>query len=297
MLDQRPLDVVFLTNFSDYCYRSIPAIAQMADDFHMRLTIVNTTRQRHPTDEDRARLTSFFPEADSYPMCRRFTMKGDPVDAVKRLSMVDPVDLLIAPASDPLGLPRFWHASLRTRLLRELGVPLWTIDRRTQPSRLHRAPRRVGCWIDSHGGSTGHLAFAAQYASATGAELHVLHALPEIAEGAMLVHDQPLHRNAIVDAVTRAVGALPVPTRVHVADNDRTSTRTRLMERIGLDVVFAADADPRLPSWLAPQPAFTNACLCPVVYVPVETAVPLWRLSKERPAPVEDLVLSMASYR
>jgi hypothetical protein len=107
----RPLEVVFLTSFADFSYHSIPAIAQMADDFRMRLTLLHATRDRTPTEDDRAKLESFFPEADSYLHCRRLVMEGGPVEAVKRLPLVDPVDLLVAPTSDPLGLPRFWHPS------------------------------------------------------------------------------------------------------------------------------------------------------------------------------------------
>jgi len=297
MSEPRPLEVVFLTNFTDFCYRSIPAIAQMADDFSMRLTIVNTTIHRQPTAEDRTRLKSFFPEADSYPRCRRIVTKGDPIEAVKRLSMVDPIDLVIAPASDPLGLPHFWHSSLRTRLMRDSRIPLWTIDRRTQPSRLRKAPQRVGCWIDFHKGWTNHLAFAAAYASATGAELHVLHALPEIVEGLLLLNDEPLHRNTIVEAVSREVNSLAVPVQIHVAGGDTKRTRAKLMERTGLDIVFAAEQNLRLPSWLAPRPRLMNESICPVVYVPVDTEVPVWSLSRDRKTPVEDLVFSFASRR
>lgn len=294
MSEPRPLEVVFLTNFTDFCYRSIPAIAQMADDFSLRLTIVNTTYNRQPADEDRARLKSFFPEADAYHRCRRIVTKGDPVLAVKRLSMIDPIDLLIAPASDPLGLPRIWHSSLRTRLLHESRIPLWTIDRRTQPSRLRKPPQRVGCWIDFHKGWTNHLSFAAAYASATRAELHVLHALPEIAEGNLILGEEPLHRNTIVEAISRVMNSFAVPTQIHVAGSDTRRTRSKLMEQTALDIIFVAEQNLRLPAWLGSKPRLMNECICPVVYVPVDTAVPVWPLFQDRKAPVEDLVLSFA---
>jgi hypothetical protein len=293
-METRALEIVFLTNYTDFCYRTIPAIAQMADDFAMRLTIVHATMNRTPSVEDRIKLESFFPEADTYPRLRRMALKGDPVDAVKRLSMMHPVDLVIAPASDPLGLPRFWHKSLRARLLREARIPLWTMDRRTPAAKLLKAPRRVGCWIDFHRGWTGHVAFAREYAGAVGAELHVLHALPEICDGTVAGEDQPLSKAGVIDAVTRAIGPAGAPAHFHVAESDGRGTRMKLLENAGVDVVFSGAVDPRLPAWLAPKPRLMNECICPVVHVPVDTPVPVWQMAKARSAPVAEAVYSMA---
>jgi hypothetical protein len=282
MVETRPLEVVFLTNFTDFSYRSIPAIAQMADDFAMRLTILYTTMNRTPSAEDQTKLNSFFPEADAYARCRRMALKGDPVEAVRRLSLMHPVDLMIAPAADPLGLPRFWHRSLRARLLRELRIPLWTMDRRTGPEMLRKAPKRVGCWIDFHRGWANHVAFAREYAAAVGAELHVLHALPEICDGTVATEAQPLCKTGVIETVTRAIGPTGGPTKFHVAENNSRRTRTKLLEEAGVDIVFAPEIDSKLPWPLAPKPRLMNESVCPVVHVPVDTPVPAWRLSKAR---------------
>jgi hypothetical protein len=51
--------------------------------------------------------------------------------------------------------------------MRETRVPLWTIDRKTDPGKLRNAPKRVGCWIDfHHRGWEKHLEFATAYATA-----------------------------------------------------------------------------------------------------------------------------------
>jgi hypothetical protein len=293
MPENGPLEVVFLTSFSDFCYRSIPAIAQMADDFAMRLTIMHTTSSPTPSVEDRMKVESFFPEADAYAYCRRMTVQGDPVDALRRLSLKLPVDLVIAPASDPLGLPRFWHQSLRARLLRELQIPLWTMDRHTKPDKLRKPPRRVGCWIDFHPRWTRHIAFASEYARAVGAELHILHALPEVTDGMVPMRDQPLTANAVADAVRQVIGRSAV-TQMHLSENDSRGTRKRLVEKSEVDLVFVADTKPQMPFWLAPNPRLMNECACPVVYVPVDTMVPVWSLSKARRAPAPEQVRRVA---
>jgi len=286
MLDARPLEVVFLTNFTDYCYRSIPAIAQMADDFNVRLTIAYASPGTPRCIDDRAKLNSFFPEADSYARCHRALLSGDPVDAVIRLAAEQHVDLLIAPAADPLGLPRIGHRSLRTRLLREARIPLWTIGRRTQPAKLRSAPRHVGCWIDFHKGWADHIAFAREFAWGVGAELHILHALPEIHDGMWLADGQPLFKNGVVETVTKAIGPSPVPVHFHIAENDRRSTRTKAIESSGADILFVSDLKPDVPAWFAPKPRLLDECSCPVVHVPVNTYVPVWKLVRDTYVPV-----------
>ena len=92
------LDVLFLTNFSDYCYRSIPAIAQMADALHMRLTILNAYDPAKTSDsEAEQQVNSFYPEADRYAHCRRMAVAGRVVDVVRRHVSLWPTNLLVVP--------------------------------------------------------------------------------------------------------------------------------------------------------------------------------------------------------
>jgi hypothetical protein len=294
MFESRPLEVVFLTNFNDYCYRSIPALAQLADDFAMRLTIAYSSNCNPRSIDDMKKLEAFFPEADSYARCRRLLMTGDLVDAVNRLAITQPVDLLIAPAADPLGFPRIGHRSLRAKLLREARIPLWSIGRRTKPAKLRSTPRHVGCWVDFHRGWTSPIGFAREYARATGADLHILHALPEIHEGRLAPDEQPLFEDSVVEAVTKAIGPSPVPMHFHIAESDRKSSRTKLIETSGADIVFVADLKPLLPDWIAPKPRLLDECVCPVVHVPVDTEVPVWRLMQDTyiPASLEHRLAS-----
>ena len=123
-----PLDILFLTNFSDFCFRTIPSIAQMADELPVRLTLLNaydpeTTTPRQATET----LRSFFPEADRYRSCRRVSVAGPLVSAVRRYLEIWPVNLIVAPASDSIGFP----ASVSVRC----GRDSWT-----------RASSRSGQW-------------------------------------------------------------------------------------------------------------------------------------------------------
>ncbi|MEZ5288868.1 MAG: universal stress protein [Vicinamibacterales bacterium] len=153
----RPFEVVFLTNFSNLCFRAIPSLAQMSDDIDMRLTIVHAAGETADTRPLENNLRNFFSEADAFSRCRRILERGTPVDAVQRLATRQPIDLVVAPAGDPLGMPRIGHRSLRSRLVRECPAPVWTHG----PAALHRRgvrrPRRVACVVEEGHSSRTHL--------------------------------------------------------------------------------------------------------------------------------------------
>ncbi len=121
-----PLDVLFLTNFSDYCFRSIPSLALLADNFALRLTLMHVYDPARTSARAAADLLdSFFPEADRYASCRRVAAPGPLLGAVKRHQQLWPVNLIVAPASDPLGWPRLGERSVRARLLDKDNTPHW----------------------------------------------------------------------------------------------------------------------------------------------------------------------------
>lgn len=286
MRNTRPLEVVFLTSFTDYSHRSIPAIAQMADELSIRLTIVHALcgapRNGCAEAQAEAQLYSFFPEADLYTVCTRRLMPGTPIEAVKQLRETQEVDLVIAPAADPLGLPRIGHRSLRARLLRECGIPLWTIGRRTDPVKLRTPVRNVACWIDLEDDNLRHFAYALEYSWKLDVPLHILHAVPEVNEGVLAAIGRPLHEDGAIDEIRKRVGWSPVPLQYHVAPGSGSKARKTLMDDCCADVVFVADRPPVLGTWLPLKPRILDDCACPVICIPSQLQVPVWNLEHER---------------
>jgi hypothetical protein len=183
----RPFEVLFLTKFSDSSYRAIPALAQMADELDVRITIMHASAPGDITpDRGEEQLASFFPEADHFRASRRIFYRGHVLDGVKKICSEEPVDLVVAPSSDPLGLPRLWPGSLRSRLLLECRVPIWTVGQRIQSRTLNRPTKNVGCWVDLDAPDTRHISLAFEYASTLGARLHLLHSLPDTGENLLV---------------------------------------------------------------------------------------------------------------
>lgn len=246
--DSRPFDVLFLTNFSDACFRAIPAVAQMCDVLETRLTIVhayqpgNDVRGRRTATAAPAqlagKLNSFFPEADAYRWTRRVLLPGTPLEAVSRLRRDQAIDLLIAPQRDALGAPRLGRHSWRSQLVLDGRTPVWTVGHVPGLARLARRARHVACCVDLHPAGRHHLKLACDYAAATGSMLHVIYMLPdEIHEGLMLTlgYAEPFDREQALAEVRAVVDQTPLMPEVHVSDR---SSLAGLVTDLELDAVF-----------------------------------------------------------
>lgn len=279
-----PLDILFLTNFSDYCFRAIPSIAQMADSLSVRLTLMHVYDARETNaKEAEDKLGSFFPEADRYRSCLRVAAPGPVVDAVKRHLDVWPVNLIVAPASDPIGMPRIGERSLRARLINECGVPVWTIGRRVRVPKLQKPVKNVACWLDFNSYGAQHLPFAMEYAHRVGANLHLLRALPAIHEGS-LVHglskNHSLHPDGASSEIAQLCSGSPVRPHIHVAHGEGRRTLCKMLNECDADLVFLRNDDWFLTRWLGLGLRLGNFVPCPCVYIGDRLSVPLWNLER-----------------
>lgn len=278
------LDILFLTNFSDYCFRAIPSIAQMADSFSVRLTIMHVYDPGKCTAKAaNEMLESFFPEADRYRSCRRVAVPGPVVDSVKRHLDAWPVNLVIAPASDPIGMPRIGDRSLRARLIEECGVPVWTIGRRVRVPKLLQPVRNVACWLDYHMHGAPHLPFAAEYAQRIGARLHVLRALPVVDEGSLALaapQNPSLHSNGAAREIERLCAASSVRPQIHVTQGDGRRALCKLLDECDADLVFLRNDEWFLTRWLGLGLRMGDFAPCPCVYIGDKLRVPAWNLQQ-----------------
>lgn len=278
-----PLEVVFLTNFSDTCFRAIPSVAQMVDDLSIHLTILHTyDPKRRRRSEAEAWLKSFFPEADRYRRATRMVAPGKPVEVLKRLALSQQVDLVVCPGSDALGLPRLGHRPLRGSVAHDCGVPVWTIGRKVETVRLGRPVRNVACWMDFESSSSPHLEFAAEYASKLGAKLHLLHSLPEMHDGAILpcLGDRPLHPDGVLDAVTKRLQRFPIQPLIHVHGGDGRTSRAALARAHDADVLFTSVQKSVWTDWIHSDFDAIDRCPCPVVSIGRNTAPAVWNLER-----------------
>lgn len=290
MSRRRPLEAVFLTRCSVPCFQVTPAIAQLADDLDLRLTLLHAydpLRERRRDVE--TRLRSFFPEADSFRDCRRVAREGSVRDAVQRLASEQSIDLLIAPPSDPLRFPSL-VPSLRAELLSQLGTLLWTAGPAVLPAKLRRRPRNIACWLDFSAGEEGYvptLRVAARHAEALDAQLHILYVPPDILEGSLRPPSVPLHADEVLTALhTHLPDSLARP-EIWV-ESGSFRPLPELLRRCDADLLVAGSAQAMASPWwglggqrLDPR---LGAARCPILCVGQKgLRVPLWRRPASRP--------------
>jgi hypothetical protein len=276
----RPFEVVFLTNFSDSCFRAIPGLAQLGDVIDLRLTILHAygagEADRRQAEQN---LRSFFPEADHYASCRRVLAPGTAVDAVKRLAAEQSLDLIVAPAGDPLGLPRLGHKSIRSRLVTETRTPVWTLGRGTLPQRLARSPRHVACCVETEEGSRAHIRLASQYARSIDATLHLIRLLPDIHEGSILdlSFTKPFDAAHAAQDVQLAGGGTTCP-EAHLIDRWRLA---RTLTTIEADIVFVDGTRWMNRGWFMPRvDRMIDSLPCPTVCVDSSMKALNWHLPR-----------------
>ena len=298
MFAPRPLDVLYLTNFSDYCFRTIPAVAQLADTIKIRLTVLHSYDPAKETQSSAAeKVHSFFPEADRYLACNRLAAPGHMVDVVKRHLEGWPVDLIVAPASDAIGFPRLGSRSTRSRLIEQSGVPVWTFGRGVAMPKLLQPVRNVACWLDYHSGKTGHLGYALEYASKVGAKLHLLSALPSIDEGMLslgtkLDEGKALAPDTAAAKIRSLCAGFPIVPEVHVARSSGGSTLAQMLKACDADTVFLHHYPSAMAEWFGMGLRPADALPCPAICRGDKVGGRVWtlehgpakrRMAEERP--------------
>jgi nucleotide-binding universal stress UspA family protein len=269
MHSTRPFEVLFLTDFSNACYRTIPAMAQMADEVDIRLTLLHACADKANAAAAESKLRSFFPEATSYQGTQRVVVPTDVLNAVEQVRRVQPVDLIVAPSSDPLGLPHPWHHSLRAELLTHECGPFWTMGQAIQSTVLNRRTRNIGCWIDLDASDKRHISLAFTYASVVGAKLHLLSAMPNVDEGTLvstLYSDSPLYPDGVARDIQDLVGWVPVKPEVHVQPGSSRRVIPQFVRDLQLDMLFVSKRNALRSGWMKRSlQSVVDRCTCPVI--------------------------------
>jgi hypothetical protein len=206
------------------------------------------------------------------------------------------VDLVVAPSSDPLGLPNFLTSSRRAELIASCPAAVWTMGSRIHNAILNRPTRNVGCVLDLESSDTHHLGLAVEFASAVNAQLHLLHAIPEIDEGSLtlsLRDDKPLFVEGVIEEIRECVDTLPLKPGIHVETGSLTRVLPRLAGELNLDAVFVAKSSAVRHGWrgLGIRAAI-DRCPCPVICGDEQSG--LWRL-KRGPAFEEKAAIATAA--
>ncbi|HEU0124108.1 MAG TPA: universal stress protein [Bryobacteraceae bacterium] len=262
------LKLLFATNFSDSCFRAIRAVAQMADAFPLSVTIANVCDS---PKSNRRELNSFFAEADHYDSCRRITLTGKPSEAIAAYTREEHFDMIISPGSDRIGIPRPFHQSLRSALLRNGSAPIWTTSRGLEQADFRRPIKTIAVGIDGSDSDLTHLNLAASFAGRIDAKLRLLTVVPPVSEGTLItqaVAPQPLHPSVAIERIEyllRAWGQVPT---VDVALGSPYKELQRMAMRCDADLLFLTEAQSCQGMFFRQISNTVNNSPCAVISIP-----------------------------
>lgn len=188
--------ILFATSFSDSCFRTSRALAQLADRLRMDLTLVHITPPGAIDLQKRRELNSFLAEVDHFDFCRRMMVESnDAPGAICELAQPVLYDLVVAPSSDRLGLQQLFTTSFRARVLESCKVPLWTAGRWLDKGPSKASLQTIACVVDFDQFESHHVRVAASLAWRIGADLRVVAVVPPVHEGMLaqaMLSDAPL---------------------------------------------------------------------------------------------------------
>ncbi|NIJ89944.1 nucleotide-binding universal stress UspA family protein [Xanthomonas campestris] len=269
-----PTHLIFATNFSEACHAAIPTVAQLVDRLRARLTILHV-HAKGKRAQARQSLDAFFAEASNYPGCERALASGPAAAGIVSFCRSRDDALLIMPPSERTGLPRPLHVSLRARVLERVATPMLTLPYADAIPRDGAGGGHVACWITGRETSLDTLRDAAAMARRRGADLHLLHVMPDISEGLLvdsLFNDKPLTEAAAASWLSDLVLQLrddDLRVRLHVAVGNPRREIAGLLKRACADVlVVEHDAVVRRGVWRSSLQATLAKTPCVLICLP-----------------------------
>jgi nucleotide-binding universal stress UspA family protein len=262
------LKVLFLTSFSDSCFQTIRAMAQLADRCSLSLTIAHICRPRQSSPNKRRELDSFFAEADHYDHCRRLLIEAEnPAQIASQMCATEGYDLIVAPGSDRLGLHRRISSSFRARLMQTCSSPLWTAGTCLENSSFKGSIKRVGCLVEFSSDGASHLPMAVSFARRFGTRLRILAVIPPVHEGTLaraLTSSEPLMPEVAIQKLQLAFRGLEMP-EMDVRIGDANRELPAMLRRAESDVLFLGPGQALQGSWRRRMASYIDRIPCPAI--------------------------------
>jgi hypothetical protein len=268
MHDHSALRILFPTSFSDPCFRTARAISQLADTLHISLTITHVVTPGANVRAKRRELNSFMAEADHYDSCSRVLIESEnPIQAIAGVCEQGSYDLVLAPASDRLGLQRLVTSSFRARLLKNCCSPMWTAGSCLDYADFKGGVRNIACLVDFENDAPGYLPMVVAFASRIGARLRILHVIRPVDEGTLTraMHSRaPLMPEVAMERVHNIFAGVDCP-EVDVAIGSVGSQLPRMLRRAEASLLFVGAGQALRTPFLPRLARHLDRLPCPVI--------------------------------
>ncbi len=185
-----PKKILFPVDFSERCRSAARMAETFAGHFQAELTLLRVLEplvyNDVPVDSsaiDEQRLAEFLAEELKQFDVQRVLVEGDPATRILEYAHQNKTDLILLPTHGYGAFRRMILGSVTAKVLHHAECPVWTgVHMENVPRLEDIAFRRVLCAIDLGPQSCPTAIWAKKFAAEFGAELQLVHAVPEASQ-------------------------------------------------------------------------------------------------------------------
>ena len=186
-----PKKILFPVDFSERCSSAARMVEIFAGRFEAQLTLLHVLEPLSyndiPVDSSgiaEQKLASYLVDELKHFEVRRVLLDGDPASQILGYAHSEQSDLIMLPTHGYGGFRRLILGSVTSKVLHAAECPVWTgVHMENVPALEEISIRKILCAIDLESQSCPTAAWAKKLAAEFGAELAIVHAVPDAKNG------------------------------------------------------------------------------------------------------------------
>jgi nucleotide-binding universal stress UspA family protein len=210
---------------------------------------------------------------DGFTNIQRVVSPGDPAATISRYADFINANMVLITSSSRCWT-RLWKGSLRAEVLDSTHRPVLVTSRKHIHADHRFRCRKILCVLSLDGTDDPIIECATALAARTGAEIVILHVVPEASENLLswgiAGSDRPLSRAVAIDRIRALADALPVSHTTAIMTGALHKNISVVAKQMTADVILVGRARPGV--WAPGCPdlgAVLSYATCPVISVPV----------------------------
>lgn len=282
--------ILFPVDLSERCAASAGHVARMAAHFNAQVTMLHAVQfaprwyseiaveayavavdAKNLKAECQKMLDGYLREPDELCRSRRVLIEGSPAEVISDYARKEKIDLIMMPTHGYGPFRRFLIGSVTAKVLHDVECPVWT-DVHRERSYVPDGCSMVLYAVDPGEDNLAPLRWAAEYASALGAELKLVHVIqpavsgPELPDEAVFRHHLVEYASTQIEELKRRAG-VEAKVITELGKISATVREVALREGADLIVIGPGHAHRALGGLRTHAYAIIREAPCPVVRV------------------------------
>ena len=241
-----PKKILFPVDFSERCASAARMVEIFAGRFQTELTLLHVIEPLSyndiPVDSSgiaEQQLSTFLVDELKHFDVRRVLLDGDPASQIIEYANVQGSDLIMLPTHGYGGFRRLFLGSVTSKILHAAQCPVWTgVHMENLPRLEDISIKRILCAIDLDSQSCPTVSLGKKMAAEFGAELEIVHAVPEAKDGAGSTNSKQDLINQATEKVQAVQACVGSQGRVFVIGDEAASAVCGCAARERADVLL-----------------------------------------------------------